>query len=138
VSKTALYVFLAITCVGLYVETHFTLNQSASEPVGLYRPTHEPLNRGALVLLKMPLKRIAAVPGDRVTFGADGVSVNGKLMPHSAPEAGLPHFPFGSYTVPADMFLGLAEHPDSWDGRYQGFLPLSIVSSTAQPIWTEK
>jgi type IV secretory pathway protease TraF len=136
-TKTALYTFLALTMTALFVLTHFTLNESASEPVGLYRPTSAAFKRGSLVLLRMPLKRIAALPGDRVKFSPEGIYVEGTLIPNSAPEPGLPHFPFGSYTVPADMFVGLGQHPDSWDGRYVGFLPESLVSSTAQPVWTK-
>ena len=135
-SKTALYALLALTTIALLALTHLTLNESASEPIGLYRPTHEPLKPGALVLLRMPLKRIAALPGDHVTFSAQGIYVKDKLVPNTAPETGLPHFPFGSYTVPVDMFLGLAQHPDSWDGRYIGFLPQSLISSTVTPVWT--
>jgi type IV secretory pathway protease TraF len=136
-TKTALYIFLGLTMTALFVLTHFTLNQSASEPIGLYRPTHATLERGTLVLLRMPLKRIAALPGDHVRFSPEGVYVQGKLIPDSAPELGIPHFPFGSYTVPADMFLGLAQNPDSWDGRYLGWMPESLISSTAQPVWTK-
>jgi type IV secretory pathway protease TraF len=136
-TKTALYIFLALTMTALFVLTHLTLNESASEPVGLYRPTHEPLSRGSLVLLKMPLKSIAALAGDHVRFSPEGIYVEGKLVPNSAPESGLPHFPFGSYTVPADMFVGLGQHPDSWDARYVGFLPERLVSSTAQAVWTK-
>jgi type IV secretory pathway protease TraF len=136
-TKTALYIFLALTITALFALTHLTLNESASEPVGLYRPTHTALKHGSLVLLKMPLKRIAALSGDKVRFSPEGIYVEGKLVPNSAPEPGLPHFPYGSYTVPADMFVGLAQHPDSWDGRYVGFLPESLVSSTAQAVWTK-
>ena len=136
-SKTALYAFLAVTVAALFILTHFTLNLSPSEPIGLYRPTHSPFKRGAMVLLRMPLKTIAALPGDHVTFAAEGIYVAGKLVPDSAPEPGLPHFPFGSYLVPPDMFLALAQHPDSWDGRYVGFLPESLLSSTVQPVWIQ-
>jgi type IV secretory pathway protease TraF len=136
-TKTALYIFLALTMTALFALTHFTANWSPSEPEGLYWRSAQPLNRGSLVLLRMPLKRMVARSGDRVKFSPEGVYVEGKLVPNSAPEPGLPHFPFGSYTVPADMFVGLGQHPDSWDGRYIGFLPESLVSSTAQAVWTK-
>ena len=137
-TKTALYIFLALTAAALYVLTHFTLNQSPSEPTGLYRPTHESLKRGSMVLLKMPLKRIAALPGDHVDMTPKGVRVNGEPIPDTAPEPGLPHCPFASYTVPPDMLLVLGQHPDSWDGRYTCFLPQSLVSSTVEPVWTKQ
>jgi type IV secretory pathway protease TraF len=84
-SKTTLYIFLALTCAALYTLTHFTINSSPSEPTGLYRPTHEPLKRGALVLLKMPLKTIAALPGDQVDMTPTGIEINGKPLPAREP-----------------------------------------------------
>jgi len=135
-SKTTLYIFLALTSAALYALTHFTINSSSpSEPTGLYRPTHEPLKRGALVLLKMPLKTIAALPGDQVDMTPTGIEINGKPQPNTTPAPNLPHCPFGYYVVPADMFLALGHHPDSWDGRYTCFLPESLISSTVEPVW---
>lgn len=134
-SKTTLYIFLALTSAALYALTHFTINSSPSEPTGLYRPTHEPLKRGALVLLKMPLKTIAGLPGDQLDMTPTGIKINGKPQPNTTPALNLPHCPFGHYVVPADMFLALGEHPDSWDGRYTCFLPESLISSTVEPVW---
>jgi len=99
-SKTTLYIFLALTSAALYALTHFTINSSSpSEPTGLYRPTHEPLKRGALVLLKMPLKTIAALPGDQVDMTPTGIEINGKPQPNTTPAPNLPHCPFGSFVV---------------------------------------
>jgi len=136
-SKTAPYTFLAGIMAMFFVFGHFTLNETGSEPRGLYWLAHQPFKRGTLVRLRMPLKTITALPGDHVTFSPEGVYVDGTLVPNSAPEPELPHFPFGSYTVPADMFLALAQNPDSWDGRYVGFLPESLISSTIKPVWTK-
>ena len=136
-SKTALWSFLAAVSLALVVVTNFTYNNSPSMPVGLYRPTHEPWERGSLVLLKMPIKRIAALPGDHVEMTPAGIYREGRLIPNTAPVAGLPHCPFGHYTVPADMFLALGEVPDSWDGRYICFLPESLIASTTKPVWTK-
>src|SRR5260370_29836776 len=62
---------------------HFQGNSSASEPRGFYRITHEPFRRGGYVILKMPLKRIAALPGDRVCVSPKGVYCTGNLVPCS-------------------------------------------------------
>ena len=83
-TKAALYSFLAVTIVALYLLTHFTLNQSASEPAGLYRITTQPLARNALVLLKDPLKRLVGMPNDSIQVTAAGTYVNGKLVANSA------------------------------------------------------
>jgi type IV secretory pathway protease TraF len=71
-SKIALYTFLALTMAALYALTHFTLNATASEPVGLYRITNKPPTRNALVLLKDPLKRLVGLPGDQICMAPEG------------------------------------------------------------------
>jgi type IV secretory pathway protease TraF len=92
---------------------------------------------GGLVILRMPIKRALALPGDHVRFTPQGIYREGKLIPNSAPEPGLPRVcPFGNYTVPAEMFLGMGTNdPDSWDARYVCFLPLSLVSGKVTPLW---
>ena len=124
----------------LLLMANLTLNVSDSAtPVGLYRikPAATP-HRGELALLRMPIKQIWALPGDRVQFTPEGVYREGKLIPNSAPEPELPRVcPFGSYTVPAGMFLGMGTNdPDSWDARYVCFLPLSLIAGKVTPIWT--
>lgn len=106
-------------------------------PVGLYQITHESVRPGADVLLRMPLKQVIAVAGDHVEFSAAGFRVNGQMIPNSAPEPGYEHWWYGRSIVPVGMVLCLANHPDSWDGRYVGYVPLSLVYSTAKPVWTE-
>src|ERR1700734_2018274 len=82
----------------LYAVLGLASNNSPSEPRGLYRLTHEPLQRGRYVVLKMPLKQIAGVPGDTVRTAPEGSYVNGKLWPKSGIPAGVSeHFPFGTY-----------------------------------------
>jgi signal peptidase I len=120
--------------------TNFTVNVSDSAtPVGIYRV--KPVGRvdyDDLVLLRMPIKRALALPGDHVMFTPRGIYRDGRLIPNSAPEAGIPRrFPDGSYIVPPEMFLGMGtDDPDSWDSRYVGFLPLSLIAGKVTPIWT--
>jgi type IV secretory pathway protease TraF len=45
----------------------FRINLSPSEPVGIYRVSFEPLTRGAYVLLKSPIKRVAGLPGEIIS-----------------------------------------------------------------------
>lgn len=118
--------------------THHIVNVTASEPVGLYSITHEPISRGRIVMFRVLMKHIAALPGDKVRFTPNGVYVNGKWQPMSAPEAGIPQVcPYGTYTVPDDMVLALSDNPDGFDGRYICFLPKDMILSTAEPTWTE-
>lgn len=120
--------------------TNLTLNVSDSAtPVGVYRvkPAAK-VNYGDLVMLRMPIKRALALPGDHVRFTPHGVYREGELIPNSAPEPGLPRVcPYGDYIVPPEMFLGMGTRdPDSWDGRYTCFLPQSLLMGTVQPVWT--
>jgi len=114
-------------------------NTSASEPRGLWRITHEPLKRGSYVILKMPLKQIAALPGDTVRITPEGSYVNGNLRPGSAIPAGVhQHYPFGTYVLTAGQLWLLGDHPLSWDSRYVGAIPESLVNATAEPLLTEE
>ena len=110
-------------------------NSSSSEPLGIYRLTHEPLTRGALVVLKLPLKQIAALPGDTVRVTREGSYVNGKLWPHSAIPTDAPsHFPFGTYLLHPNQLWVLGYNPLSYDSRYFGMIPETLVSATAKPL----
>jgi type IV secretory pathway protease TraF len=110
-------------------------NGSPSEPRGIYRLTHEPLIRGAYVVLKLPLKQIAALPGDTVRVTPEGSYVNGKLWPHSAIPTGAPnHFPFGTYLLHPNQLWVLGDNPLSYDSRYFGMIPESLVNATAKPL----
>jgi type IV secretory pathway protease TraF len=110
-------------------------NGSPSEPRGIYRLTHEPLIRGAYVVLKLPLKQIAALPGDTVRVTPEGTYVNGKLWPHSAiPASAWNHFPFGTYLLHPNQLWVLGDNPFSYDSRYFGMIPESLVNATAKPL----
>ena len=110
-------------------------NASPSEPHGIYRLTHEPLIRGAFVVLKLPLKQIAALPGDTVRVTPEGSYVNGKLWPHSGIPASAPnHFPFGTYLLHPNQLWVLGDNPRSYDSRYFGMIPESLVNATAKPL----
>jgi len=133
-TRTLLFGFLLLLLMG-----NFTINVSdGATPAGIYRvKALTKVSRGDLVYLRMPIKRALALPGDHVRFTPQGVYREGKLIPNSAPEAGIPRVcPYGDYTVPPEMFLGMGTHnPDSWDGRYLCFLPLSIVAGKVIQIW---
>lgn len=86
------------------------------------------------------LKQIAAVPGDHVTTTRRGVLVNGHLLPNTAPVADdphgrpLPHYPFGTYTVPPDRVWLLSTYsPRSFDSRYFGPVPVTAIRAIVHP-----
>lgn len=108
----------------------------SSGPKGLYLiAPPEQVHVGDLVVLRMPMKTVAARAGQRVRFSPEGVYVDGHLLPNSAPEAGIPRVcPYGTYTVPQGMWLGMGlDNPDSWDGRYLCFLPEELIEGRATP-----
>jgi type IV secretory pathway protease TraF len=126
-----------VLIVALAVASIFDIrgNGSPSEPLGIYRLTHEPLTRGAFVVLKLPLKQIAALPGDTVRVTPEGSYVNGKLWPHSGIPASAPnHFPFGTYLLHPNQLWVLGDNRLSYDSRYFGMIPESLVNATAKPL----
>lgn len=119
--------------------SYITYNPSDSSTTEGWYMTHwnASFTKGDIVRLYEPLKEVAAAPGDIVIFSSKGMYVNGKLLPNSAPESGIPHFPYGEYVVPPDMYLGVGtRNPDSWDGRYYGFLPKTVIAGPVTPLWT--
>jgi conjugative transfer signal peptidase TraF len=137
-------------------------------PRGIYREVDLPLAPGALVSACVPpagqivaserhylgrgacpgnlaplVKPVLAGPGDLVDYDARGLSVNGRLIPNTAPydtdRAGrtlLPH-PFGAYRLgPGYYWLFSPHHPRSWDSRYFGPVPESYVIHAVAPLWT--
>ena len=87
------------------------------------------------------MKRILAAKGDRVEIGGQGVRINGRLVPDSAPQladgAGraLPRLN-AAWTLGDGEILVLGDSAASFDGRYFGPLPASTVLGRAMPVLT--
>lgn len=81
------------------------------------------------------VKRLVALPGDRVAVSPEGVRVNGALRAQGLALASrLGHAPADftrSYRMPAGHFLALGSHPLSLDGRYYGPLPDTLRRGSA-------
>jgi type IV secretory pathway protease TraF len=84
------------------------------------------------------LKRVAALPGDRVVVSPLGLTVDGRRLLHSSRRrrdtAGrpLPAVPQGEYRVAPGTLWIYSDHTNrSWDSRYFGPVPLAGVRSTA-------
>ena len=89
------------------------------------------------------LKPIAAISGDRVEVTGNGIQVNGKLIPNSAAHVkyhrglALKPWPDGQYVVPAgSIWVVSGFNPWSFDSRYFGPIPCSLVRHRLRPLWT--
>ncbi|MGH9344886.1 MAG: conjugative transfer signal peptidase TraF, partial [Terriglobia bacterium] len=143
------------------------LNTSASLPIGLYKTTSDTTAR--LIAFCPPglaaslsesrgyrgrgncpdgaeplLKPIVAASGDLVEVSPQGIAVNGRLLPNSAPRAfdtkhrPLPHWPFGNYRVAGGtVWVVSSYNPRSFDSRYFGPIQISSTRCRLQPLLTE-
>lgn len=134
-------------------------NASPSAPIGLYRvQPGAALVRGDMVIARVPVaaralaalrryipanvplvKRVAGVPGDRICATGPTVTLGGRTVAQrrAADTMGRP-LPWwnGCRTLAkGELFLLMAETPDSFDGRYFG--PSSAVDlvGKATPLW---
>jgi conjugative transfer signal peptidase TraF len=88
------------------------------------------------------LKPVAAIAGDIVTVTPGGLLVNGRAMPNSAALAAdsagrpLPRQPACSFTVAeGEFWLVSSFNAASFDSRYFGAVPASLVIGTVRPVW---
>lgn len=145
------------------------VNTSKSIPVGLYWISGKPVEKGEYVLFCPPqvgvieeakrrgylaagfcpgnygymMKRILAAKGDHVTIAADGVRVNGVLLPHSVPlpqdGAGrpLPRFQATNFVIGNTEVLLMSDlSGTSFDGRYTGPIGRSQIKTVIVPVLT--
>jgi len=88
------------------------------------------------------LKPVVAVAGDQVALSADGMRVNGRLLPKTAPlfrdGAGrsLHPWPFGSYVVEqATVWVASTYNRGSYDSRYMGPIKTAQIRARLRPLW---
>jgi len=91
------------------------------------------------------LKPIAARSGDIVSISATGIAVDGKLVPHTTAlhrdSAGRPITPwaFGIYTVrDGTIWVASSFNTHSFDSRYFGPIPESVILHHLTPLWTSE
>ena len=89
------------------------------------------------------MKRVAAVEDDAVVIAADGVRVNGALLPFSVPRAvdkvgrPLPRSEGKRFTLGAHELLLMSDvSGTSFDGRYFGPINRKQVQGVIRPILT--
>lgn len=137
-------------------------NASESVPIGLYtiRPAGE-LKVTELVLARPPeplasfladggylprgvplLKRIAALPGQRVCRDGLTVSVDGAPVAEARERdrlgRALPVWTGCRLVSDGEVFLLNWDNPASLDGRYFGPVPASSIVGRAAPVWTRE
>jgi conjugative transfer signal peptidase TraF len=142
--------------------TRLVWNVSASVPTGLYavRPT-APLRLGVLAAVMPPeplaswlveggylgrgvplIKRVEALPGQRVCRDGGRVTVDGRLraLARDADRFGRPLPRWSGCVVVGEdqLFLLNADHPGSLDGRYFGPLMRSDVLGRATPLFVHQ
>jgi conjugative transfer signal peptidase TraF len=141
-------------------------NASPSLPVGIYIESAEPSSLvefcpaepaasfaaargyrdagscpdGATPLMKPVVARV----GDTVDFSAQGVAVNRRLLPNTAPRSAdtqgrpLQHFAFGRHVVEkGTVWVASTYNPRSFDSRYFGPIPEASVRAHLRPLLTE-
>lgn len=122
------------------------------------RPSEEP-SLGDLVAISLPkelaswaversyigantllLKRVAAVSGMTVCRDETDISIDGTPVAQAAwadrQERALPRWTGCITLAPHEVFLLIADVPDSLDGRYFGQLPTAAIFGQAIPLWT--
>ena len=161
--KLVALVVIALIVSFILFGDRLIVNRTHSLPVGLYYWSDVPIKKGSIVLFKpdqstpleqlgiergyevreLPLlKRVVALAGDVVSVYSSGVSINGQLLPNSAPlfhdEAGRPltMAQLDHFRLRPDQAFLMGVTPTSWDSRYFGPVPLSRCSGSYVPVLT--
>lgn len=159
----------AIACVGLMAalgatsvmppRPRFVWNASASAPIGLYAVGDAAdLSRGDMVIARLPtefrmfaarrhylpanvplVKRVAAVPGDKVCAVGARIFVNGQLvasrLARDGAERVMPRWAGCVVLADGRYFLLMVESGASFDGRYFGVSESSDIVGRARLLW---
>ncbi|MGV7215367.1 S26 family signal peptidase [Bradyrhizobium sp. UFLA05-112] len=148
-------------CSDRDVAPSYIWNASESVPIGLYRlqPSRR-LTVTELVAVRPPeplatfmdlngylpigvpmLKRVIALPGQTVCRNGLVVSVDGidmgQARDRDARGRPLPVWLGCRLIAPDEVFLMNWQSADSFDGRYFGPIPASVVIGQALPVWTK-
>jgi conjugative transfer signal peptidase TraF len=145
------------------------INTTKSIPVGFYWMTSDSVRKGSYVIFCPPetelfdtakergyigagiclggygymMKRVVAAKDDTVVIAADGVRVNGELLPLSVPRAAdkagrpIPRSETNRYMLGASELLLMSDvSGTSFDGRYFGPIDRKQVQGVIRPILT--
>jgi len=98
----------------------------------------EGIDRPYLRIGDLWMKRVVGVPGDRVEIQGLQVLINGTVVGESVvldraqQPISLADFP--QVIPPGFVYLSLETHPRSFDSRYLGLLPSSILEGVVTPL----
>jgi conjugative transfer signal peptidase TraF len=168
-TATFLGVFVpAVLIAGVFVTMGGIINTADSIPTGLYKKVDKPLAIGKTVLFCPPdkpefqealkrgyiakgscpkgygnqLLKIAAKRKNVVSINAEGINVDGKLLPGSKPAAQdrenrpLPALAVGNYELKENEVLLISESPEfPYDSRYFGVVEADQVESVIEPMF---
>ncbi|WP_245653833.1 S26 family signal peptidase [Novosphingobium rosa] len=147
-----------ILTIALPARPRLVWNETASAPIGLYSVRAVvSISKGEMVLADMPapwrvladqrhyipidvplIKRVAAAAGDKVCAFDDRITINDARAAkrHRKDRRGrlLPWWNGCRTVMSGDAFL-LMDNPDSFDGRYFGITPGSMVLGKAGLLW---
>jgi conjugative transfer signal peptidase TraF len=142
------------------------LNLTPSLPLGFYITSHSsnaklvefcPQGNAAAISLSRQYRTAGACPdggapllkpavafaGDEVEVSANGIRVNGLLLPNSAGRfrdhgaRPLDPWPYGIYKVePGTVWVVSSFNSYSFDSRYYGAIPTSAIRHHLRPLWT--
>jgi conjugative transfer signal peptidase TraF len=91
------------------------------------------------------LKPIVAAEGQTVVLTADGITVDGRLLPNTAPSLFdrngrlLRHYPFGRYKVgEGEVWVASSHHAGSFDSRYFGPIGEAEIRRRLVPLMTSE
>lgn len=165
-----LSVCVGAVCGGIYAAGG-RLNTSKSIDLGLYWITDAPIEKGAYVMFCPPqrqvffdardrgyidagfcpgnfghlMKQILAAKNDTISVTAEGVTVNGQVLPYSKPFVAdgigrsLPQLSSERYTLgESELLLMSDQSPTSFDGRYFGPITRSQITAVIRPVFTWK
>lgn len=133
-------------------------NASASAPVGLYRVLPGKPVTGDLTLVRTPdsvrklatergylpanvplIKRIAAAGGDLVCACGNAILINGrtaaKRLTHDRIGRPLPGWSGCRLLDSGEVFLLMQGVTDSFDSRYFGPIPVTLIIGRLAPLW---
>lgn len=159
------FVFILILIVRIlisYNDIKLVVNYTKSEPYGIYLENKIDAARmfkNMMIQFPVPerfkslvygrhwvdeglplIKNIGALAGDEVCITDQDIKINGQRMGKVfiKDSKGLPLPKLrGCFTIKPGYFFPFSDYIDkSFDGRYMGQLPLSIITSELKPLWT--
>ena len=132
--------------IGLYWHTRATVPpRRGDEACFRYRPPQWAIERQYLPENSLLCKRVLGLPGDRLVRNGDSLTVChlaacedvGRIV--SFDSRGRPVTPavLPAIIPEGTVYLGVPEHPRSFDSRYLGLVQIAQLLRTIHPVWVQ-